>query len=431
MALINPFKSLRYNLDKVSLDDVSAPPYDIINSEQQEILYGKSPYNVINLILGHVKDGDDDSDNKYTRARQCLDSWKSEGILVEDEENCFYVLKQEYKIFGQPKSTFGIIANVELHEWSDGIVLPHEKTLNKPKKDRLKLMKATDMNLSPIYVIYEDDQKNIDDFLSLYTETHEPIFSFTDIEDVVNTLWLMPVEKCGAFTDVLNQQKLYIADGHHRYETALDYKKYRASQDGGKDKNASYNYIMTYITGAIDSRISLLPTHRMLFNIGAEAITSLVDEKLGQYFDVTKVDSYDAADAMMKTAYDRHAFIIYSKESGFVFVALKNGLDKRALLNVESEALANLDVKVLHTLVLENMLGITEHEQASGSHIRYTRDATYAISEVIEGHYDAAIILKRTPLKSVMAIADDKEVMPQKSTYFYPKLPSGMVMKQM
>ncbi len=432
MALINPFKSLKYNQDKVSMQDVIAPPYDIIDDELQKSLHDKNPYNIINLILGYAKEGDDENNNRYTRAREALDSWKQEGVLVEDEEDFFYILKQEFKMFGQMRATFGIIANVKLHNWEEGVILPHEKTLDKPKEDRLKLMKATDINLSPIYMLFEDEQKNINDFIAMYTEINDPIFSFTDTDEVINTMWNMPVEKCGAFTDVLNQQKLYIADGHHRYETALEYKKYRQAKDGdGADKNASYNYIMTYITGALEGRISLLPTHRMLINVGVDKITSLVDNDLNEHFNVKKVPSYERADALVKESYDKHAFIIYSKNDGFVFITLKDGLDKAALLNVESKALAELDVKILHTLVLENILGITVQEQADGTRIRYTRDNRFAISEVDAGNCEAAIILERTPLKSIIEVSNDREVMPQKSTYFFPKLPSGMVMKQM
>lgn len=431
MALINAFKSLRYNKGKVALEDVIAPPYDVISEELQKSLHEKSSYNIINLILGYTKEDDDENNNRYIRARECLDSWQKENILLEDDDDFFYILKQEYKMFGQTRATFGIIANVELHNWEEGIILPHEKTLDKPKQDRLKLMKATDLNLSPVYMLFEDEQKNINDFIFMYTETNDPIFSFTDTDEVVNTMWSMPVGKCGAFTDVLNQQKLYIADGHHRYETALEYKKYRQAQDSTKDKNASYNYIMTYITGALEGRISLLPTHRMLFNIGVDKIKSLVESGLNEYFDIQKVSSYEAADALMKEKYDKHTFILYSKEEGFVFIALKDGLDKLALLNVKSKALSELDVKILHTLVLENILGITAQEQADGTRISYTRDKNLAISEVDNGNCEAAIILERTPLKSIIDVSNDREVMPQKSTYFFPKLPSGMVMKRL
>ncbi len=444
MSLINPFKSLKYNTEKVYLNDVIAPPYDIISREQQKQLHAKSEYNVINLILGEVKDTDDDTNNRYTRAKESLDKWLDDGIIVEDAEECFYILKQEYEIYRQAngsyentkcyekKYTFGIIANVELHEWFENVVLPHEKTLDKPKKDRLKLLKATNVNLSPIYIVYEDDQKNIDEFIHMYTQSNNPIFKFTDTENVVNTVWSMSVEKCGAFTDVLNQQKLYIADGHHRYETALEYKKYMQEKTGDtKNKTASYNYIMAYITGALEERISIIPTHRMLIHIGAEKIKSLIDEKLGQYFDIQKVDSYEKAAILMNESYDKHSFILYTKESNFLFIVLKDRFDKQELLNIKSKALADLDVKILHTLILENMLGITEKEQASGDHIRYTRDDSFAISEVDNGNCDAAVILERTPLKSIIAVANDKEVMPQKSTYFYPKLPSGMVMRKL
>ena len=429
MNVINPFKSLRYNTDKVSLDMVAAPPYDIIDSQEQKSLYEKHENNIIRLILGDMHDDDTENNNRYTRAKEYLDSWSKEQILIEDDKPYFYILRQDYQIDDIKKSTYGIIAAVRLHKWEEGIILPHEKTLNKPKEDRLKLFKATSANLSPVYMLYEDDDRMADRFIELYTESNATLLSFIDTAGVVNSVWAMALDECIEFSTHINKKTLFIADGHHRYETSLAYKEYRESIDG-KDDNAPYNFIMAYITGAIEDKITIVPTHRLLFNIGIDKIKPLV-HSLEKYFDIKNIASYEEASTLMDKNFDKHSFTIYIKGQSFIFITLKENIDTCDLLNEKTKSLANLDVKILHSLILENMLGITVEEQASGTSISYMRDGKESIDKVNSGEYKAAILLNKTPLKSIIDISNDREVMPQKSTYFFPKLPSGIVMRKM
>lgn len=431
MDLIKPFKGICYNTKKVSLEKVTAPPYDIIDQKDQNTFYEKDEHNVIRLILGKINETDTDENNRYTRAGDYLDKWIGEDTLSEDKEAFYYILKQDYKIGGVSRSSYGVIAAIRVHPWTDKIILPHEKTLSKPKADRLNLFKATSANLSPVYMLYEDDNKTADRFLSLYSETHEASGSFTDTAGVVNTFWKMSEADGRVFADYINKRNLFIADGHHRYETALNYKEYRKSLDENNNEEKPYNFVMTYLTGAIEDRLTIFPTHRMIFNFGKDKIKNSFTE-IKKYFDVTDVFSLDEMKTKLKNNFSKHAYGFYMKGETFKVMTLKECVSlKEAMPNEKTEATRELDVRILHSLVFENILSATPEMQADASVIRYTRDDNEACERVDSGEFEAAVFLNPTPLSSIIKVSLAGDVMPQKSTFFFPKLPSGIVMRKM
>ncbi len=422
MAEIRPFRALRFNTDNAGdISELVCPPYDIISEEQRLGYLSKNPNNIIRLELPKGED-------PYNEAGATLNKWLEEGILMQDEQEGIYIYEEEFTVNGLHTSFKGCIVRVKLEEFSKGIVLPHEETLSKAKEDRFNLMKATDCNFSQIYSLYMDPQhfvtKKLDEL-----STSKPVYEITDSDEVTHRLWIVTDKKeteaiCAAFAD----KKLYIADGHHRYETALNYRNYCRENNKG---SGAEDYVMMMLVDMEHPGLVVLPTHRIVRDLESFDSDKLI-EGCREYFDVSEKDDVSEAEADLKELYDqgKKAFAFYSGGKGYELLVLRDTDVLAKLLPEKSAASQGLDVTVLHTLVLEKILGIDAENMAKQINLTYVKQFNDAVDSVRSGKAQCAFILNPTKVTEIRDVAAAGEKMPQKSTYFYPKLITGFVMNR-
>jgi len=431
MADFRAFKALRYNLDKTSLQAVIAPPYDVISPAGQDRLYEKSPLNCIRLILNKDEASDQEGCNRYTRARDFLHEWIQTGTLVQEECPAFYLYRQTFSDLrdGQTKTRVAVFGRLKLEPFEKGIVIPHEKTLSKPKQDRLRLLQATETNLSAVFGLYEDPDANIRTVLNAFLAQPAQCEA-VDEEHVRHELWVLrdkqAVEK---LTKHWASKNVYIADGHHRYQTALDYSVARRQKENiPADKEMPYDSILMAMVAFEDAGIVLYPTHRMVNLSAYPALTSDTQAalaKLAAYFDIKPL----AAEQFVAT--------LESAPQGTVQLGLLLG-EKSWMLTLKDWRQAKqhmpagkpdvwyqLDVAVLSHLVLGHLWGIPDSEWESV--ITYTHSDPEALAHAGRNPASAVFLLKAPRVQILSEMGRAGELMPQKSTYFYPKLASGLV----
>ncbi len=412
MAHIIPFKGLLYNPAKVSGDDVTAPPYDVITPDYKEALYRKSPYNIVRIDSGKPVAGDTDTSNKYTRARDLLERWVREEILIRDETPAFYGYEMDYVSSGERKRLRGIIALVKIEELGKG-VYPHEETHSKPKADRLSLMKACYGNISPIYSLYNSPDKITSRILDDINSA--PFVSGTDADGARHSIFkITDKSQIQSIAAELHDKPIFIADGHHRYEVALEFKKEMDLKEGspkaGQTSGGPWDYVMMFLANMADEGITILPAHRLVRGLKENDIF----QKLESDFTISRLP--DAA-AFPRTLLleGKNAFGFYM-DKGRDFYILKY---KRDGLGDLPPALKDLDVVVLHELILRRDLGITD--------IDYEMDINEAVGRVRKGDFDGVFFLNPTGISEVERVALSNLRMPPKSTYFYPKILTGLV----
>lgn len=405
MAEIIPFKGILYNQEKIpDLSQVVAPPYDIISKEQQEKYYQTHPYNCIRLILGKDLPSDDEKENKYTRAAEYFNTWLKEGILKQDNRESFYLLVQRFSYHHKKITRTGFITLIRLEELGNG-VFPHEKTLSNPKQDRLKLMLATQANFCQVFALYSDEERILDACLKV---EEAPLIEIEDENNETHQLFrLTDKTKMEKIREVMKSKPIFIADGHHRYETALNAKNI-----------LGYPFIMIYLTKMEDEGLIILPTHRLIGNI------SLKITAFEEFFEVEMTDNLLQKMNEMKETH--HIFGMYTQGKNYLLTLKDNNIMDKLVGAEKSNEFKQLDVSILETLVINHILKITEIE----SHLRYTHDEKEAIWSVNEGRSDVAFFLNPIRLSQLRQMALQHELMPQKSTYFYPKLLSGLVMNK-
>ena len=444
MAEVKAFRGLRYNKDKSggTFADLVCPPYDVISSEAQQGYLAKSPYNVIRLELGQTLDSDDTSNNRYTRAAALLIEWQQQGVLLQEVQPGYYLYEQEFEIQGQSYKRRALLSAVRLHEWDEGVILPHEHTLAKPKADRLALLEATQTNLSPIFCVYKDTDGKVETITSPQNDT-KLLYEFSDNGET-QRLWLIDEpEKVSAIEQEFADKKLYIADGHHRYETALAYRQERRKQ--GDAEGGPADYILMALTALEDEGLVVLPYHRQVFGLSEDMLQAL-EGNLSQYFGVEEVSVQDEAhkgtfmsDVIQnlnnsdKTERERnHVYGMYGAESEHLTILkLKNEESVTELMPPHSEAWQKLDVSIFQTVVLEGCLGMTEDSIADEENLSYTREVEAAVAKVERGEVQRLFLLPSTRVEDMLAVADAHDQMPPKSTYFYPKFLTGIVMRRL
>ena len=420
MATVKEFGALRFSDTAGEKSEVCCPPYDIISPEQKKAYLNTNENNIIRLELP------EQSEAGYNLAGQTLKKWVDSGILKQDEEDCLYVYEEKFSVLGKDYSFKGIVARVKLHPFSDGVILPHEETLSKAKTDRLNLMTATGCNFSQIYSLYSDAE-GISSGLIEELSKGKPNDTFTDADGVTHSLWVAKKsEKTERLCRFFDDKKLYIADGHHRYETALNYQKQLKEQ--GISCEAA-DYIMMFLIDMENKGLVVFPTHRIVRDLPA-----LDEEKLlkdcEDNFTVSLCEK-EEIEARLAAAYEKG-----EKAFGFVgktktaILTLKNMAAMDEALKTASPALKGLDVSVLHSLILENVLGIDKENMAKQINLTYTRDFAEAVAAA-KGSANCAFILNPTRVEEIAAVSAAGEKMPQKSTYFYPKLITGLVMNKM
>ena len=424
MANILPFQALRYNPKKVKPEEVLTQPYDKITHAMQEMYYRRSPYNLVRVILGKPEAGDDVHKNVYSRAAGYLKTWREENVLVQDVEPSIYYYSQEFVAPGETAKRIrrGFVAAGQLHDYEDRIVFRHEQTLSKPKSDRLNLLRATRTHAGQIFMLYSDPARRIEQILR---NTRDALLDVTDDYEVRNRLWKISEPKIIAAVQAeMKDKKLIIADGHHRYETALNYRNERRAAAKVKDPNAAYERVMMTFVNTENEGLVILPTHRVVHGLNNFSLADFL-KKLGAEFAVSEIDKANPLTALAK------------EESGTLLLAVTS--DGTYLLRARKEKIAQrlakysgaqweLDVLVLHKVVLEDALCMTEESIRNQEHISYIRDASEAVARVRNGEAQMAFLMNPVSIEKMSAVALAGEVMPQKSTDFYPKLLSGLTL---
>jgi len=440
MARIYPFRALRYNQAQVSAQDVVTQPYDKITPAMQQAYYQRSPYNLVRIILRmpELFDGEGDL---YTNAARDFAEWRRNGVLAQERQPCIFAYSQRFGVPGQPgvvRERRGFIALGELHDYSQGVVFRHEQTLSKPKSDRLNLLRATRAHFGQIFMLYSDPARSAEGVLFDEGSAGEtlPDIEVTDEYGVVHRVWkITDPAKINLVATGLEDKKLIIADGHHRYETALNYAKERGAPRAAEstERNSAgvpqpaypeAAAMMTFIN--MDSEgLVILPTHRVVFELtGFDASRFL--EAARPYFEIEELAERDpgAAMARLSAAGGKTAFVAVTGKGWHLLTAKPEPIAE-ALKAVPARQ-RQLDIVQLHSLVLEKLLGISQEAIRDQTHLRYLRDAAEAADQVGRGEANVAFLMNPVTMEQLREVAFAGEVMPQKSTDFYPKLLSGL-----
>ena len=415
MAQIKPFRGVRYNSEKISdISQVVCPPYDVISPADQARYHSLNPYNYIRIVLGVSKNGDDRYDNKYTRARKSFEEWLKKGVLVEDAKPCIYFYRQEYLLRGQKYSRTGFIALMRLQDKGDSKIYPHENTQAKAKEDRLKLWRHLKINCSPIFVCFADKEKRVEKIFIESVLPAKPFIDITDIENIRHTLWRLEDSKLiEGIKDAVAPQALFIADGHHRYEVALELRRSMLAKKKRSSGQEPCNYVMTYFTN-LDSRdLLILPIHRVIRKLRHKM------NFLEEYFRIDRISSKEELQIMLaKAGQNENAFGLYTKD-GIRLLRLKNKMLIDQHIRQGSRDLRSLDANILKHFILDR-LGITHEE------IVYVKDLNEAFGMIDSEEAQATFIMNPVRVQQLKNVALGGERMPPKTTYFYPKALSGL-----
>ena len=447
MAEIQPFHAYRYDAQRVAPADVLTQPYDKISPAMQERYYAVSPYNLIAIEKGRVLAGDSAGNNVYTRAAKTVDEWIAEKILVRDASPSIYVYAQEFEVPGTHtrRERIGFIALTRVEDYDAHVIFRHERTLSAPKADRIELLRQTRTQTGQLFLLYDDPARQIDSWLEEAARA-KPALELRDEYGVTHRLW--PVSEPASVARIqkaMAPQKLVIADGHHRYETALHYRDECRARAGLTDPAAASEFAMATFINTHSRGVTILPTHRTVANL-ADFDFDRFRKALGGYFDWYSYPFLDPAERQSAYAefrkdlegrsHGRRAIGVYASASSagvankpgpaFYLFALQRGVDLEEILPDVAEAQRDLDVVLLHRLILQKGLGITPEDVASEKNLGYEREMDAAIGAVDAGRAQIAFLLNAVPVKQVVDIALGGNVMPQKSTDFYPKLLSGI-----
>jgi len=431
MADVQPLRALRYDRQKVGdLAQVVTPPYDVIDKEAQERYYARNPYNVIRLELGKEETGDTNLNNVYTRAAATFAEWRAQGIIRQDRQPAYYLYQQIFRRNDQTYTRTSLLARVRLEPWSARVVLPHEHTLAKAKEDRLNLYRACSTNFSPIMSMYEDPQGRIRRLLSNYAS--HPAVSIVDEAGEEHRLHpINDPQQIALIQSFFAERQLYIADGHHRYETALAYQAEIREQRRGLHPDDAVNFTLMALIDVDDPGWLVLPTHRLLFNLNQDALAALAPAKLARYFHVQPLEPTSTPQsvlARLATAGQQGPCFVIQTTQRTTLLQLNEQGQRLMDASEHSAAWNRLDVAIAQRLLLEELLGIDAAAMAAGSHVRFTHEPEQAFQALKNGDIQAVLLLNPTPLRQVCEVAQADDRMPQKSTYLYPKLITGLVM---
>ena len=405
-----PFCGLRYNTTKVGdLANVIAPPYDVIKPEERIALEARHPANIIRLILSQPHDDDTDDANQYTRAATLMNQWISDGILTRDATPRYYIYDQSFNApEGKNYTRRALIALVKLEPFENRVVLPHEKTHAGPKADRLKLMRECHANLSPIFLIYADPAGDIEQIMEDFTDDRPPEIDCTETFGSTHQLWcLADAERNREIQNLFASMPLLIADGHHRYETALAFQEERVHTG-----LSGYGYMMVNLVRMESPGLAVLAIHRLLDNLSSDRIAHAI-AKLSEVFEIYKVDTQ--ADLMAQ---------LEALKGKSPAVGMYTPDDNYRLLVPQSVKSGQLDVTLVQETLIKEMFQI----ETLADHISYTAYADDAVAYVKAGANRVALLMNPTPVEQVLDVAMAGSTMPQKSTYFYPKMATGFVL---
>jgi uncharacterized protein (DUF1015 family) len=439
VAELFPFRAYRYNPAKVGVARVLTQPYDKITPEMQQRYAASSPYNLITVEKGLAHAGDSPADNVYTRAARALDEWIAAQVLVRDAAPAFYAYFQEFAAPGSAsrQTRKGLIALGRVVDYADGVVFRHEQTLSGPKADRLELLRHTRAHTGQLFMIYDDAANCVDALLDAVASA-QPDMEVRDEYGVTHRVWrIAQSEKIAAIRSAMADKKLVIADGHHRYETALAYRNEQRAAHGisapPASADAPYEKVMMTLVDSRSKDLVILPTHRVVAGL-AQFDFGELRTRLAGFFDAREITlSGDAAqraifarDQLAAAGRASHAIGAYAGCDRFTIFTLKPSANLAAALPGASPSQRELDVVLLHGIILDKGLGITPEAVRAEQNLRYEREASAAISAVAEGRAQITFLLNPVRVEQVMEMALSGEVLPQKSTDFYPKMLSGV-----
>jgi uncharacterized protein (DUF1015 family) len=441
MAQVFPFRAFRFNPQVAPFERVLTQPYDKISLERQAEYYAMHPHNLIAVEKGRTQEGDDAHNNVYTRAAARVEEWIRGAVLLEDPAPAFYAYTQEFAVPGwhEKRTRRGFIGAGQLEDYSAGIVFRHEHTLSGPKADRLELLRRTRLHTGQLFMLYSDPQKRVDALLAEAEKSAAPATELTDEYGVVHRLWPIALsERVQAMQQAMADRKLVIADGHHRYETALNYRNERRSQAGASAvPHAGYERAMMTFINTRSEGLTILATHRVVANVH-DFSWPAVRRYLEPWFSAEVFpftgEAGQARDKFLvrlKETAAQHSIGAYPSGNGqraFYLFHLRPGADLAQLLPAVPSLQRELDVVLLHDGILEPALGITLQSATREMNLTYEREAPAAIAAVDSGRAQVSFLLNPVDVEKVVEIATANEVMPQKSTDFYPKLLSGITM---
>jgi uncharacterized protein (DUF1015 family) len=438
MADVIPFRGIFYNPDKVNnLADVVTPPFDVISNAEQEVFYARSPHNVVRLILGKTSADDTASHNPHSRAADYLQNWLADRSLVRDTAPVFYLTTLDFTIDNRPITRSGLIAAVRLVPFDAGVILPHERTFTNVKSERLALMKACHANFSPIFAMVPDDAG---DFISLtrhLSSERTPDIAFRAHDGFQHKLWrIVDSDSVMKISAALQPRKLYIADGHHRYETALNYRNWVNAGHPNLSDGHPANFVMMYLCSMADPGLVIRPAHRLLRDVPSSAIDRLL-VLANPYFEIETISfrGSEREGALERfigklngSGIGQSIGMAVKDRRAFYYLTLKNSPDLNDLFGPDCPgSLRQLDVTVLTRLILTEFLEFDQTRLDNEKLIDYTTDAREAVGRVDRGDFDVCFILNPTSVEQVRNVADEGLVMPRKATYFYPKVVTGLV----
>lgn len=436
MAKIFPFCGVIYNKKKIkNLSKVISPPYDVISKEEQENLYSSSDFNMVRLVLGKEFIGDDEYNNKHVRAAASFEGWLRHGVLVRDQKPAIYLYEQKFKFNGKSYSRIGFIALIRLQDGDKGKVFPHEYTLSKPKFDRIELLKNTSANFDCIFSIFSDEKQKISKLLKKIFRSR-PQLEIKGLDGVVNKLWRVTQKSTiKYFQKELKDKSVFIADGHHRYEAAQQFKNEMKVRNTRFTEEESYNHVMMCFVPVENNGLVVLPIHRIVKRLPPVEAQNIL-EQLGDYFNITpilfnkKTELRARKKIMSEIAKhaEKHAFGVYFKDipNQYYLLVLKDEkIMDEIISNDKPSRWKHLDVSILHNLVFKKVLDNNEEDN-----FIFTKNRDECLDRVKNEDFAMGVLLNPTKIDDIIAIAEKLERMPQKSTYFYPKLTTGMVLNK-
>ena len=432
MAEIRPFRGVHYNQSLVKdLSAIICPPYDIITPQMQHELFQRSDYNFVRLEFGRELPQDTDTDNKYTRSSATLERWLEQGVLKVDETPAFYLHDHYFAHQGKKCRRRGIIVLVRLEEWSKMVVRPHEGTLTKHKGDRLNLLWALQANTSSILALFEDQGRQVSSLLAAQ-ERGKPVLNIRTADGESHELWaITEAEVIDQICSSLAEQPIYIADGHHRYESALTYLHERRAYSPSVSGDEPFNFVMMTLVDFSDPGLVILPAHRLVSGMSKSTLDGLMP-KLKAFFEIEELplsmpDIWQQVDSLLTQEANDIKLVLFGpgKERLFILNLRDFTTASQMMPYFHSELYKKLDISVVDHIILEELLELShDREEAC---LAYSYDRLDAVNRVLDQEYQLAFLFRPVKAEVVKAIADASDRMPRKSTYFYPKLPAGLV----
>ena len=440
MAIIKPFAGLFYNKKIIeNIGDVTAPPYDVISQKEQKELYLKHKFNIVRLILGKEYKSDNEKNNRYIRARELYEKWQKYNILCKDEIPSFYYYTQEYSISGKILERKGFIALLKIADFNEKVVFPHEKTLSKPFEDRVNLIRECKANFSPIFMLYSDKKDSINELFNPFLKKNA-FFDVINKENIRHKLWKISDGNVISYIKkTFRNKSLIIADGHHRYSASIRVRNYIREKISKTNSENPFDYVMVYLSCLEDKGLSVLPIHRLIYGLKNFDKQTIL-KKLSVYFNIEiyslKKESNENELSRLKEEIlksSNNVFTLYfrSDDRFYILYGIRDKINAFINNSDVSPELAKLDVVVFHKIICEKILGISKRAQEKEQNIMYIKGDEDINNVIKRKDYQMAFFLNPLNASDIFDVVKNGRLLPQKTTFFYPKLISGFVINRM